>query len=131
MAKKVKVKKKGSNRILSVVFHLVVLVVMVSLYDAARAMLKKIDPKLPASEEASNDKKTSTSKDAPVKKNDGNLGITPIPKSNQSGNTIKNKLSDIKQDGVQRGSSMEDQMAEKPLKAKEDTIKAVQEMKEK
>lgn len=41
MAKKVKVKKKGSKRLLSLIFHLVVLVIMVYLYDAARAMLGK------------------------------------------------------------------------------------------
>jgi hypothetical protein len=41
MAKKVKVKKKGSKRLLSLIFHLVVLVMMVYLYDTARAMLGK------------------------------------------------------------------------------------------
>ncbi|MFN4943693.1 MAG: hypothetical protein ACK5G9_07860 [Akkermansiaceae bacterium] len=41
MVKKVKVKKKGSKWLLSLIFHLVVLVIMVYLYDTARAMLGK------------------------------------------------------------------------------------------
>jgi|694.fasta_scaffold44724_3 hypothetical protein len=41
MVKKVKVKKKGSKWLLSLIFHLVVLVMMVYLYDKARAMLGK------------------------------------------------------------------------------------------
>lgn len=43
MAKKI---SKGTKRIMSIIFHLVVLVVMVNLYDAARAMLSKDSPKL-------------------------------------------------------------------------------------
>lgn len=41
MVKKVKVKKKGSKWLLSLIFHLVVLVMMVYLYDTARAILGK------------------------------------------------------------------------------------------
>lgn len=44
MAKKI---SKGTKRFMSIIFHLVVLIVMVNLYDAGRAMLGKEKPKLP------------------------------------------------------------------------------------
>ncbi len=47
MAKKVKSTRKGGKRILSIIFHLVVLVVMVTIYDAARALFRKDVPPPP------------------------------------------------------------------------------------
>ena len=63
MAKKVKTKKKGGKRLLSIIFHLVVLVLMVNLYDAAREMLKKDVPKPPKEEKATKAKGANKTSD--------------------------------------------------------------------
>ncbi len=47
MAKKVKSTKKGGKRILSLIFHVIVLIVMVNIYDAARALFRKDLPPPP------------------------------------------------------------------------------------
>ena len=112
MAKKVKIKKKGSNRLLSLIFHLVVLVVMVNLYDAARAMFKKDDSKPPTSEKSTDNTKSNSTN-----------------KTSGKGGKIKNKLSDIKDDAEVRGTSMEDLMAEKQKREKAKAEKAAQEKK--
>lgn len=52
MAKKI---SRGVKRILSLIFHLVVLFVMVSLYDTARAMLKNDVPPPPKAEKTTKD----------------------------------------------------------------------------
>ena len=54
MAKKI---SRGTKRILSLIFHLVVLFGMVSLYDSARAMLKGGEPEKATSEKTTKDEK--------------------------------------------------------------------------
>lgn len=96
---------------------------MVTLYDAARALLKKVDSKPPTSENSTGSaKSTSTNKSTDKK---------PDSKSTGSGKQIKNKLSDIEKDAEKRGTSMEDLMAEKQRREKEKAGKAAPEQKAK
>lgn len=59
MAKKVKSTKKGGKRILSLIFHVIVLIVMVNIYDAARALFRKDLPPPPKLEKPVTSVKTS------------------------------------------------------------------------
>lgn len=113
MAKKVKVKKKGSKRILSIIFHLIVLVVMVNIYDAARALISNKNENPPKSEnQTKGGKGSSSSKSSGIGK-------------------VGNKLKDTKGKMEERGTSMEDLMAEKQRREKEKAGKAAPEQKAK
>lgn len=65
MAKKM---SRGGKRILSLIFHLVVLFVMVNLYDAARGMFKKEIPKPPKAETTAKPAASSSSGDGTFEK---------------------------------------------------------------
>ncbi len=125
MAKKM---SKGGKRFLSLIVHVMVLVVMVSLYDTARAMLKNIEPKTAASEKASKDKKEST-----VKKTPKEDTIKPISKTatKSTGKSAHTRLTETKSKMEARGTSMADLMAEKERRAQEKAAqeKAAQEKK--
>ncbi len=120
MAKKM---SKGGKRFLSLIFHVVVLMIMVSLYDTARGVLKNYEPKTATSEKASKDKKAPTAKKTPKEDT-----IKPISKkaTQSTEKSAHTKLTETRGKMEERGTSMEDLMAEKQRRAQE---KAKQEQK--
>jgi hypothetical protein len=96
---------KGRKRLLSLIFHLVVLTVMVIAYDTARSLMK-----------------SGGSESAPTEKTEKDEKVS-ISTGKQVGKTIGNKLSETKTKMEGRGTSMADLMEEKERRAKEKAAK--------
>jgi hypothetical protein len=126
MAKKM---SKGGKQFLSLIFHLAVLLLMVSLYDTARAMLKKDAPKSSTSETTSKKTTPAPAKKPVANKADENLATKPISRSTGTGAQINNKLTETKGKIEERGTSMADLMEQK--RKKELEKKAAEEKAEK
>ena len=109
MAKKM---SKGGKRLLSLLFHLVVLIGMVAAYDAGRAFLAARENAEAASEatDGKTDKKTA-SKPAPSSK--------PAPNSKPTSKQVTGKLKETEGKMEERGTSMQDLMEQKKKKEKE------------
>jgi hypothetical protein len=108
MAKKM---SKGGKRLLSLLFHLAVLVGMVAAYDAGRAFLAAPENAEAASEatDGKTDKKTGSKPAASSK---------PAPNSKPTSKQVTGKLKETEAKMEERGTSMQDLMEQKKKKEK-------------